>query len=131
MQKSTYPETLIPKNYETHIVDGQKIQIPIVCLRLRQWSGEPIANTFGGKGLIDYEGKAMFAELAIVKTAEAGGWKARWVETYAMKGAKPYYFSEWGDDPLPTQLQHPIEDKAPLASLKLVAEENGSSFYGC
>jgi hypothetical protein len=131
MKTATYPTTLCPDGYEMHIVDGREVQIPTVRLEFKKWQGVPIANTFGGKGLIDYEGEAMFAELAIMKTAIAGGWNARWIETYAMKGKKPYHFSVWGDGPLPTQIQDPITDKVPLESLELVAKHNDDSYSGC
>lgn len=131
MKTASYPTTLTPDGFETHVINGREVSIPVIYLEFKQWLGDPIANTFGGKGLIDYEGEAMFAELAIMKTAIAGGWNARWVETYAMKGGHPYLFSAWGDGALPTQIQDPISDKAPLDSLALAARHNGDSYYGC
>jgi hypothetical protein len=131
MNTADYPKTLIPDSSETHIVNGIEITIPVVHLKFKKWQGDPIPNTFGGKGLIDYEGTAMFAELAIMRTALAGGWKARWVEVYSMKGGKPYYFSSWGDGKLPTQIQDPIIDKEPLNSLAMIAENNADSYFGC
>jgi hypothetical protein len=131
MPASQYPEALEPDSYELHTIDGENIQIPVVHLKFKKWQGEPIANTFGGKGLIDYQGEAMFAELAIKRGAETDGWQARWVETYAMKGKMPYYFSQWGDGALPTQIQDPITDEAPLASLARVAKQNNGSYSGC
>lgn len=131
MQVIKYPSALRPDGYETHIVNDQEVRIPIVHLKFKKWQGEPIANTFGGKGLIDYQGQPIFAELAIMQTAIAGGWQARWVETYAMKANRPYYFSSWTNSPLPTQVQDPILDPIPLASLESIYSNNGESFYGC
>jgi hypothetical protein len=126
-----YPKLLQPDSYESHTINGEKVQIPVVHLEFKKWQGEPIADTFGGKGLIDYEGIPMFAELVIMKTAIANGWQARWIEAYAMKGGKPYHFSAWGDGSIKTQIQDPIQDQSPLESLELIASQNSSSFYGC
>ena len=131
INQNTFPSTLIPDSFETHIIDGIEINIPIVHLEFKKWDGEPIANTFGGKGLIDYKGKPMFAELAIQCTALEAGWNARWVETYAMKNKVPYYFTEWSDGGLTTQLQEPITDKAQIDILELIAENNNKSYSGC
>jgi hypothetical protein len=73
----------------------------------------------------------MFAELAIQRTALDAGWNARWVETYAMKNKVPYYFTEWGNGSLTTQLQESITDKVQNDVLALVAEYNSKSYSGC
>ena len=126
-----YPQTLTPDGFEVHIIDEKAVQVPVVHIGFKKWQGEPIKNTFGGKGLIDFNGQPMFAELAIKHLAELGSWEARWVETYAMKGGLPYYFSEWGDMALPQQKQDPITNKNVLESMDLIAQHNKSSYYGC
>lgn len=73
----------------------------------------------------------MFAELAIQRTALKAGWNARWVETYAMKGKVPYYFTDWSDTPLSLQVQDPITDTEQLDILAKIAKANDNSYSGC
>jgi hypothetical protein len=54
-------------------------------------------NDFGGKPAVEFEGRAMFAELAIALTAIRAGWSARWVEVYYLDKGKPYYLLDWND----------------------------------
>ena len=126
-----YPKTLVPDHVEEFELDEQIYSIPGVTLKLKKWDGLAIANTFGGKPLIDYEGKPMFAELAIQRMAVAGGWSARWTETYASKGSNPYFFTDWIDTPLPKQVVAPLEDLPQKELLARIREENNNSFSGC
>lgn len=73
----------------------------------------------------------MFAELAIQRTALKAGWNARWVETYAMKGKVPYYFTDWGDTSLSLQTQDPITEPVQLNVLAKIAKANSNSYSGC
>lgn len=126
-----FPPTLKPETTEVYTIDGKDVHIPVAHLVFTKWAGDQISNTFGNKGLIDYEGAPMFAELAIQRTVVKGGWNARWVETYAMKGKIPYYFTEWGDGPLRQQVLNPIEDSLQVNLLAEIANNNNSSYSGC
>ncbi len=126
-----YPSTLQPDSTELHYIDSKAINIPVVHLSFQQWTGDPIPNTFGGKGLINFMGTPMFAELAIQRTAVLGGWNARWVETYAMKGKVPYYFTQWGDCSLSQQVQDPISDNVQVELLETISKNNNGSYSGC
>lgn len=128
---SLYPETLTPDHEETFDLDGTTYTLPATSLKFKQWQGESIKNTFGGKPLVDYEGVPMFAELAIQRTAVKGGWNSRWIETYAMKGNLPYYFTNWLDVALTQQAVEPLNDPYQEELLKKVALQNDNSFYGC
>jgi hypothetical protein len=130
MSIETFPTTLKPDGFEIHIINGKELAIPVIHLAFKKWQGKPIANTFGGKGLVEYEGEPMFAELAIQKLAAKGGWNSRWVETYGM-GKLPYYFTNWGDTSLKEQLQDPIVDQEQIDNLALVAKHNNDSYSGC
>lgn len=112
------------------MVNGIPTPVGTARISFKQWSGVPIGNTFGGKPLLDVDGKPMFAELAIQRQAKQDGWQACWVETYAMKNKQPYYFNEWLDGPITAQLPISI-DQAQVDLLARIAECNGGSFYGC
>jgi hypothetical protein len=131
MTGESYPSTLTPDHTEDFVYEGTLYRIPGVTLQFKKWIGDTIANTFGGKPLIDYEGIPMFAELAIQRTAIKGGWNARWVETYASKGGTPYYFTEWSDLPLNQQVVTPLNDTYHEELLANIALKNNNSFSGC
>jgi hypothetical protein len=38
---------------------------PMLFLKLTEWAGPPIANTYGNKAVVDWKGEPLFAELAI------------------------------------------------------------------
>lgn len=91
---SLYPKQLVPDSEQSFTLEDAEYRVPVRNLRLKRWVGDPILNTFGGKPLIDGDGSAEFAELAICRMAIADGWSARWVEAYA-SGNVPYFFEEW------------------------------------
>jgi hypothetical protein len=126
-----YPKNLEPDHEEVYELEGQSYAVPGVSLKFKKWDGLTIANTFGGKPLIDYDGKPMFAELAIQRMAVKGGWSARWVETYASKSDGPYFFTDWLDAPLPKQIVAPVEDLPQQDLMAKIWEKNNKSFSGC
>jgi hypothetical protein len=42
----------------------------------------PIHDTYGGKTIVNLNGEALFAELAILHLVENDGWDSLWVDTY-------------------------------------------------
>jgi len=56
------------------------------CRRVfMRWQGEPIADTYGGKAVLNFFDEPMFAELAILGTLRKAGWDGVWVDTYRNK----------------------------------------------
>ncbi|MDO7887106.1 hypothetical protein [Hymenobacter cheonanensis] len=109
--------------------------VPKVELQLRRWSGEPIADSFGGKPVIDFAGRPMFAELAVYELFRLSGWEARWIETYGAPTQSPKHYVDWHPS-LPkelrkTQLHQAIADEEMLTVLQKAAAANGGSFAGC
>jgi hypothetical protein len=131
MSNDLYPKTLAPDHEETYELDGVKYTLPATTLVFKQWKGELIKNTFGGKPLIDYEGVPMFAELAIQRISIKAGWMSRWIETYASKGNSPYYFINWLDTPLTQQVVEPLNDIFQEELLAKIAIQNNNSYSGC
>ena len=105
-----YPESLAPSSVEKFIINDGIIEIPKCFLTFDKWIGEPINETFGGKPIVSFGNKPMFAELAIMNHFVADGWNARWIETYAMNNAGPIYLTEWKDDKYKKQVHKPISD---------------------
>lgn len=52
-------------------------------LEFKKWNGKPLSDTYGGKAVINYRGKPLFAELAIVRNLEKEGWKAIWIDNFS------------------------------------------------
>ena len=61
---------------------GNKAKLPLYYITFRKWIDKPPDFNYGGKPFVDYENKAVFAELAILKLLIADGWNGVWVETY-------------------------------------------------
>jgi hypothetical protein len=61
---------------------GNKATLPLHNIVLQKWMGKSPDFDYGKKPFVDYEGKPVFAELAILKLFIDSGWKGVWVETY-------------------------------------------------
>lgn len=60
---------------------------PLRLVSVRQlvfepWVGPAVANTFGGKPVVDSFGRPRFAELAALDLMRAEGWDGVWVDTF-------------------------------------------------
>lgn len=100
-------------------------------LTLNEWKGKAIQNTFGGKVLVDVNGNASFAELAVVDYLKKHGWNARWVETYGRPPMEPFMLTEWNDVCYREQVHVPIIDAEIYETLLGIAKLNGNRFSGC
>ena len=128
----TYPSLLRPTATETLTINAQPLPVPKVELRLRPWRGAPIADTFGGKALLEVAGQPVFAELVVYELFRLSGWEARWVETYGAPARNPKCYTQWRPDALRgEQPLQPIEDAETLAVLRRVAAANGDTYAGC
>ncbi|MGI8581010.1 MAG: hypothetical protein ACR2KX_02380 [Chitinophagaceae bacterium] len=77
-----YPRFFQPTDIELFIINDKQIEIPKCIVTFNKWSGEPLTSTFGGKPIVSFENKPMFAELSIMSHFIADGWQSRWIETY-------------------------------------------------
>jgi hypothetical protein len=131
---SAYPSQLKPTGTQLFQLNDKTFEVPKTIMTFKQWEGIPI-NTFGGKPLIDFDGKPMFAELAIMKLFIISGWQARWIETYGASDKTPFHFSDWIDGKLSEQLVDVIQDNNVLKTLNAISILNsnkyGNSYSGC
>lgn len=116
---------------ETFVLKDREIQIPKCKTSFNLWQGNPITNTFGGKPLIDVNGKPMFAELAIMHLFLEDGWDARWLESYGRGQRNIVCLAEWADLPYSQQTECLIENETIMNTLRGIAELNGGNFNGC
>lgn len=55
----------------------------VFSCKFRKWAGEPIKDTYGGKAVLDCNGIAVFAELALIPILKERGFDgAVWVDSY-------------------------------------------------
>ncbi|AIF82309.1 hypothetical protein NTE_00227 [Candidatus Nitrososphaera evergladensis SR1] len=132
--RALYP--FFPKGLEPdheHVILGLEVSVPATNIVFKRWKGKPIKDDMAGKPVVEYEGKPMFAELAIVKMAVRSGWSAFWQKAYPVRQSGPYYYSEWREDV-------PRKDQVTSSSLNSAYQEqvqasiaryNGNSFRGC
>ncbi len=126
-----YPNFLQPTTTEPFIVNGKETDIPKCIVTFEQWHGDPVKETFGGKPIVVFNNKPMFAEMAIMQNFISDGWQARWIETYGKSKTSPIHLSDWKDDKYKTQIHDPIVDKEILKLLEVVAKQNGNNYHGC
>lgn len=64
---------------------GKSIRVARCSYRFTPWRGSPISDTFGRKAVLDWRGKPVFAELAILEVLQEAGWEGVWVNAYRKK----------------------------------------------
>lgn len=124
-----HPPKLQPTATQSFFVNDQTIEIPICVVKFDKWTGTPIKETFGGKPLLNVNGKPMFAELAIMTEFVTNGWQTRWVETYGKN--EPICLTEWQDDKYKNQVHHPFQESKVSTLLADIAKVNSNSYSGC
>lgn len=81
-----YPAQLVPDSLEVLLLpSGDEVHIPKARPAFRQWTGEFEKDTYGNKPLVDMDGEPLFAELAILRLFQKGGWDGVWVDTFGRK----------------------------------------------
>ena len=68
-----FPTMLKPETTDVYTIDGKDVHIPVAHLVLQSGLATQYRILLGAKGLIDYEGASMFAELVIQRTFVKGG----------------------------------------------------------
>lgn len=129
-----YPSLLRPTATEALTVADQLLIVPKTQLRLRPWQGPLVPDTLGGKPLIDFSGRPVFAELCLYELFRLSGWEARWVEPYGAPAKRPNLFTNWLDVPRKQQQHQPLtnaDDKWVVELLEAVAAHNGGRYGGC
>jgi hypothetical protein len=87
-----YPGPLAPTTVEpVTLPSGRVVQVPATTPVYAPWSGEPVEDTYGGKLVLDFDGRPAFAELAILWTLQSDGWSGVWVDTYRRKCRTSYW----------------------------------------
>jgi hypothetical protein len=64
---------------------GKIVHIPKCKTLFKLWRGKRIKDTYGGKTLLTFRGKPLFAELVTLRLLEEEGWHGVWVDSYRRK----------------------------------------------
>ncbi len=123
------PTHLNPTTFELFHLENLVIEVPKCIISFDKWLGEPVKETFGGKTVLNIDGKPMFAELAIANYFTKVNWEARWVETYGKK--EPICLVEWKDDKYKNQVHVPFSNLNVINILSNIAKINNNSYAGC
>jgi hypothetical protein len=74
------PESLRPTATEIfELRSGDRVEVAKATPRFTRWSGDPPPSDYGGKPIVDYQGRPAFAELAILWSLQDDGWDGAWV----------------------------------------------------
>lgn len=76
------PQLKANGNTKVSLSSNVQAILPLYHIVFKKWAGKSPTFDFGRKPIVDYQGKPVFAELAILKLFIALGWDGVWVESY-------------------------------------------------
>jgi len=126
-----WPQLLLPTDALTVQLSHGPVLLPLCRPSFIPATNTRDVHTFGGKDLLLVDGRAQFAEVAILRLFEEAGWHGRWLETYGKAAMKPALWREWNAAGPSAQLHAPIEEAWVHERLHSIAVTNGNSFSGC
>lgn len=131
MQPTVFPALVTPSDTMAVVHCRRNITLSRCRVTFRPAEDPTGVHTFGNKALVLVDGRAQFAEVAILRLFEEAGWQGRWVETYAKPRLRPAYWREWHPTGPAAQVHAPIEAEWVNERLRCIAEANGNRFGGC
>ena len=79
-------DLLKPSQKENMVLpSGRAVEVLKCVVIFEKWEGVPVKDSYGGKTVIDYCHKPLFAELVILRMLQESGWRGVWVDTYRKK----------------------------------------------
>src|SRR5208282_476103 len=88
-----YPSQLKPTTKEhSKLLSRRVVQIPKTHPIFKKWKGKqvPKKETYGGKCILSFKGKA-FAEIVILRMFKEAGWNGVWVDTFKERFRTKYW----------------------------------------
>jgi len=81
--KLELPDLLRPaKSVAVKLPSGRSFDLPHCYPTFPEWSESNSTYTFGGKQLLNYAGRPVFAELYVLRLLQDHGWDGVWVSSY-------------------------------------------------
>ena len=117
-----WSENLSPGSSEpVELPNGHSVVVPKTNPTFQRWLGPPPSDTFGGKTLVDFDGRPAFAELAILWSFIATGWGGVWVDSYGKRHLRGF----WPD---PVSQEIPLERQQLIRKIESAARGHGQSW---
>lgn len=107
------------------------VTIPERNVTFPKWAGKPLMNDFGRKGVVEFDGKPMFAELALAEILKREGYSVRWEEIYGHSNKLPIFLDQWDERGFKHQVNVAITDEWVMEALAQIAHLNNDSYSGC
>jgi hypothetical protein len=87
-----YPAIFEPTSTERfELANGDVVAVPKATPRFARWSGAAPGSSFGNKPILEWRGRPVFAELAILRAWEAEGWQGVWVDSFGKRLLSEYW----------------------------------------
>jgi hypothetical protein len=94
------------------------ISVPTTTPSFAPWRGPSPGDTYNRKPLLDFNGRAGFAELGILWSFMQEGWQGAWVDTYRNRFLRDFW-------PAPVPVEIPPDRKDLLQSISTKAQGLG------
>jgi hypothetical protein len=86
MNKPKLKSVFVRDSTETVVLpSGKIVHLPKCKTLFKVWRGKRIKDTYGGKTLLTFKGKPLFAELVTLQVLKKEGWHGVWVDSYRHK----------------------------------------------
>jgi hypothetical protein len=103
-----YPRRLGPSASQPFkLDDGRVVEVPKATPKFPAWKGPPPGDTFGGKAVLDFNGRPAFAELLILWSFLEFGWDGVWADSFRSRYLRGFW-------PAPVLAELPADQKALL-----------------
>ncbi len=126
-----FPKILKPKTVEQFLIDGNIVEVPKSRVSFKLWEGVPFKHKPKELPILNFKGKAMFAQLAILNLLSKHGWNVSWIIVQEKTPLTPIFLNQWIDLPLKNQINQPISESYIRETLNEVANTNNGNFMGC
>jgi hypothetical protein len=92
-----YPLDLKPSSTEPIALPaGGTVHVPKATPLFKPWKGAAPSDRYGGKQLLRWRRQPAFAELVVLWTLQAAGWRGVWIDSYR----RCYRIRYWGTEPV-------------------------------
>ena len=95
-----YPRNLVPSTAEHFkLDDGRVVEVPKATPSFATWTAPPPGDTYGGKAILDFNGRPAFAELVILWSFIEAAWDGVWMDYFGSRRLRGFW-----PTPLPGEL---------------------------
>ncbi len=116
MHEMNYPPSLVPSASEPFkLDDGRVVEVPKATPSFAAWTGSPPGESYGGKAILDFNGRPAFAELAILWSFMDAGWDGVWMDSFGKRYLRDFWPAPVSQD-LPPEQENLLQEIIARAS---------------